>query len=125
MADRLAELLRQRALLQEHVAWLDREIAAASNPPAPLVSPIAAPRSVPAPVLPPPTALPPPATLAAVANAEVSTESTALGEDILEQYRVPTQTLQTDVRKGCLLYFFGALALAAAGIALLYVAFRH
>lgn len=28
MSDRLNELLRQRALLQEHVAWIEKEIAA-------------------------------------------------------------------------------------------------
>src|SRR6478672_3124092 len=30
MSDRLSELLRQRALVQEHLAWLDRQIADAS-----------------------------------------------------------------------------------------------
>jgi hypothetical protein len=125
MADRLAELLRQRALLQEHVAWLDREIAAASNQPAPVASVSAAAQPVPAPFVPTPAALPSPAALATVPTSAVTTEATALGEDILEQYRVPAQTLQTDVRKGCLLYFFAGLALLAAGIAILYVAFRH
>jgi hypothetical protein len=31
MSDRLSELHRQRALLQQHLAWLDREIALASQ----------------------------------------------------------------------------------------------
>ncbi|MEO7798696.1 MAG: hypothetical protein ABIY47_13335 [Opitutaceae bacterium] len=31
MADRLQELLQQRALIQEHLAWLEGEIAAASG----------------------------------------------------------------------------------------------
>jgi hypothetical protein len=31
MSDRLSDLQRQRALLQEHLAWLDREITQASN----------------------------------------------------------------------------------------------
>src|SRR5690349_2525236 len=63
--DRLQQLLRQRALLQEHLAWLDREIAAASEgtpPPAP--TPIARatqqPLVIPSPVTPPtPTLLVP------------------------------------------------------------------
>lgn len=39
MSDRLSELQRQRALVQEHLAWLEREIAQATctrpSPPAP------------------------------------------------------------------------------------------
>jgi hypothetical protein len=31
MSDRLPELRRQRALVAEHLAWLDREIAAAGG----------------------------------------------------------------------------------------------
>lgn len=40
MSDRLKEFQRQRALLQEHLAWLDREIAreGANQPPPPSVS---------------------------------------------------------------------------------------
>lgn len=34
MADRLQELLQQRALIKEHLAWLESEIAAASGRPA-------------------------------------------------------------------------------------------
>ena len=33
MPDRLAELRRQRALVQEHLAWLEREIAATEKTP--------------------------------------------------------------------------------------------
>jgi hypothetical protein len=33
MADRLQELLQQRALIKEHLAWLEGEIAAASSRP--------------------------------------------------------------------------------------------
>jgi hypothetical protein len=125
MADRLSELLRQRALLQEHLAWLDREIAAASDRPA-------APQ-VPAPVVPPaaPVALPAAASLPArvtvavpAAPVAVSAEAAPLADEILDQYRVPTQTLQTDVRKGCLLYFVGAFVLLFGIVAVLYLAFR-
>lgn len=38
MSDRLAELRRQRALVQQHLAWLDAEIAAAEKFPAPAVA---------------------------------------------------------------------------------------
>ena len=54
MSDRLQDLLRQRALIQEQLAWLDREIAAAADAAlattAPAVTP--APRPVSAPLQP-------------------------------------------------------------------------
>ncbi|HEY0968538.1 MAG TPA: hypothetical protein VGD88_14190 [Opitutaceae bacterium] len=40
--DRLKELLRQRALLAEHLAWLDREIAAAQPPKGTVATPMPA-----------------------------------------------------------------------------------
>ena len=39
---------------------------------------------------------------------------------ILSEYRVAPDTLKTDIRKGCLLYFVGALALVAVGLTGLY-----
>ena len=115
MSERLAELRRQRALVQEHLAWLDREIAASSPPSAP--EPAAPSAAPPPPVRPTvqPTALrqvaPPAARLAATSNsAPVDADS------ILEQYRTAPGSLQSDVRKGCLLYFAGALALLALGV---------
>ena len=41
-------------------------------------------------------------------------------DEILEQYRVAPQSLQSDVKKGCLLYFFGAFALLALAILAFY-----
>ncbi len=126
MADRLAELLRQRALLQEHLAWLDQEIAAASNrvvpaeAPAPVL-PVAAPATL-------PVAAPRPAqAVLSIPSvpAAVPPEASPLGDDILDQYRVPPQSLQTDVRKGCLLYFAGAFVLLFAVVTVLYLAFRN
>jgi uncharacterized membrane protein len=128
MSDRLDALLRQRALLREHVAWLDSEIAAAqaaeerapadSSPtpfasaaaPTPRVeSPAARPPAAPA-VAPRP-APPPPAAPTLVA---------AQADEILETYRTPANSLQSDVRKGCFLYFFAALALVGLGVTALY-----
>ncbi|HWA08885.1 MAG TPA: hypothetical protein VG838_05390 [Opitutaceae bacterium] len=58
MSSRLDELRRQRALLQGHLAWLDREIlAAGADEPAP-VSKSAFPFPLPTPA---PRAVPPPA----------------------------------------------------------------
>jgi hypothetical protein len=100
MSDRLAELQRQRALLQDHLAWLDREIAAESGrgrPPAQVARP--------APFVAPAMQVP-------------VSPSPADSEAILSQYRQEPGTLKQDVRKGCFLYFalaflaFGALVLA-------------
>ena len=44
---------------------------------------------------------------------------------MLEEYRVAPDTLKSDVKKGCLLYFFAALALLAVGMVALYFIFRH
>lgn len=103
MTDRLAELRRQRALVAEHLAWLDREIAAANPaaPPPPSLSPavespaVTATRSEP---LPPAPAPQPPAS--------------ALPES-------RPADIRRDVRRGCLLYFALAALLVAGGCALL------
>lgn len=108
MSDRLAELQRQRALVQQHLAWLDREIAAASAS----ADASAASSSAPAPTpgAPAPTPTPP-------------ADPTAL----LEQYRASATDPKTDVRKGCLLYFLAAFAMLGVMIAgfAFYFASRH
>ena len=99
MSDRLTELQRQRALIQEHLAWLDHEIAAAQGRP-----------------LPPSTA-----TQAAPANGGLSTAKlpAASGPDvekIITQYQKDPNALTTDTKRGCLMAFgiaMGVMALAA------------
>jgi hypothetical protein len=109
MADRLQELLHQKALLNEQAAWLEREIIAerarigALSKPAPK-----APDESP-PDEPLPDALASPAVVDANANA------------ILEQYRSSPRSLQQEVRRGCFLYFFGALALLGLVVAVIYL----
>lgn len=96
MPDRLAELQRQRALLQEHLAWLDREIAAetGSKPARPFA-----------------------AEKPAIISATVSrSSSTADVEEIMARYASEPTSLKENVRKGCFLYF--ALAFVALGLAL-------
>ena len=108
MSDRLQELLQQRALLQSHLAWLDREIAAASGQKTlPLSAPADATGRTSSDTSVPPPALtsPPPAPI----NAPTGTDAEA--EQILAHYRLDTTSVRTDVRKGCLLYFFGAFLL--------------
>lgn len=157
--DRLAELLRQRALVREHLAWLDREIATASGspdrpdapvtPPAPQTPPasFSIPASRPAP--PPPQSRPQPgspalsgagylasqaaaiarqtaasraeaAQAAAASSGDESPLVNATADAILQEYRTEPGSVKEDVRKGCFLYFFAALALVAAGVIALY-----
>lgn len=105
MADRLEELRRQRALLQQHLDWLDAEIAqvepGAKPPESPRVS------LAPAPAAPLGRPLP------------------ADAEAILSQYRSDPGHVRQDVRKGCLLYFAGAMLLLGLGVAGLYLLLRR
>ena len=102
MSDRLTELQRQRALAQEQLAWLDREIARESGQALPVAStpergPAATPRSV-----------------AAVRVAADADAAARAAEEILAQYQQPGPTLEKNVKRGCYINFF--LALAALGI---------
>lgn len=109
MPDRLPELLRQKVLLQEHLAWLDREIAAHSavgQPSAPVPSATA-------PLRPAPATLPAPAATAAEA------------ERILEQCRAASADIPGNVKKGCFLYLALALALLALGLAAIWFSSRR
>jgi hypothetical protein len=112
MSDRLAQLRRQRALVQEHLVWLDREIATAagSDAPAPADPFSRAP-------------LVPTAPGASPAEASRPTRDPfAAAESILEDYRVPPEKVQSNVKLGCLLYLLAAFALVALAVAGLYFA---
>jgi hypothetical protein len=102
--DRLTELRRQRALLQQHTDWLDREIARASLN--------ATPES--------PPAVPPPAPSLNVTLRATEPLITADPDAILNQYRSDEGRLKTDVRKGCLLYSIGAFALLGLSLLIVY-----
>jgi len=97
VSDRLDEFRRQRALLREHLAWIDREIAGleGNTPPAP------------------PAAQP----AAAASAPPVDVEA----EAILAEYRKPPLSIQKQAKVGCLLYFFVALAIMASAVLVLYV----
>lgn len=104
MSDRLQELLRQKALLDEHAAWLEREIAAERTRTGEVPPPAAPPLSTPA------------ARPSAMTGAEV--------DALLDQYRSHPQSLQQEVKRGCFLYFFGALALLGLTVLAVYFAYR-
>ncbi len=96
MSARLQELLRQKALLDEHASWLAREIAAEQA------------RSGASPA----RAVPLDGT--APAPSPVSLDEDA--EAIIDQYRDSPQTAQQQVKRGCILYFVGALVLIALSV---------
>ena len=129
MPDRLAELVRQRALVLEHLDWLEREIATAKS--------VAAPSAMASASSPPATTSPASesatsATTAAPGNTEGAesrsaslTTSLVAGmppeaEIILDQYRATSATVKQDVRKGCFLYFAAAFVVLGLVVAILY-----
>jgi hypothetical protein len=119
MSDRLQELLRQKALLDEHAAWFEREIAlerarSGGNPPT--AAPVA-PAAAPAPV---PATTPARATPAA-APAAMAPSVEAEAEAIIEQYRAPAQSSRQQLKWGCILYLIGALVLVALSVLAIYL----
>lgn len=122
MSDRLAELRRQRALVQEQLNWLDAEIRAAEQR-----SPSVAPVVTPAPPSPPPAPKPPASAPVALVGTPPAPASAidAMADAMLEEYKIPPKALHTGVKKGCLLYFAGALVLLILGVAVLYLALRR
>jgi len=112
MSDRLAALRRQRTLVQQHLDWLDGEIASAQMGEGPAGAQPATPAAT-------------SGSLQAVApltpvDQGNPVRNDVVSEQILEEYRVPAESLQQDVRKGCLLYFAAGLAVFALGIVALY-----
>ena len=115
MQDRLAELRRQRALVAEHLAWLDREIAAAEGKPSP--APLPAPTPTPAPTA---TEI-----LAKVAEPAPALPPVASDHPDAALLPEPQPTdIKNDVRRGCLLYFALASLAVVAGTGLLVWAAR-
>ena len=109
MSDRLTDLQRQRALAVERLAAIEREIAAELGggtvpPPG---------RRIPAPT--PSTARPPLPVAPSPEDAEA----------IIAQFQHQSGSVRSDVRRGCFLYFFLALALFFGGLALFYYLHRH
>lgn len=111
MSDRLTELQRQRALAQEQVAWFDREIAREAGerpkPHASAVSPVAT---------------------ASLADASPRSggipSSVPSADDLLKQYQGSGRSIQSEVKRGCFMYFFAAFGLLAVGIAVFYLVWR-
>jgi hypothetical protein len=122
--DRLAELRRQRALVAQHLAWIDAELTAAGSGQAP--SPVAAPESSPAPSSAPPSA---PMTEASTINVATPVDpSVALAntraDEIIEKYRATEALDPQAAKRGCLTLFGAAFALAGFVVLAIYY-FRY
>jgi hypothetical protein len=117
MSSRLQELLRQKSLLAEHAAWLDREIAREQVQPAstPAPEPPAASEVLPAVEAAP--VLPEPAIPEAESNADLDAQAAA----IIEQYRNESQVNRQRIQVGCVLYLVAALILAALPFVAVYL----
>lgn len=128
MPDRLSELLQQRRLIQDHLAWLDREIAAATKTETALgaVSALSLHKPLPAPTAPLPgsacVVFPPEAPAASSQPSPTGVDPEAL----LAEYQQDPQNLQVDVKRGCFLYFGIAMGLLLLVVALIYMNYlRH
>lgn len=109
--DRLAELRRQRALVQQHLEWIDREIDAANGQVARASNP---------PEATPSSTLATPVPLRATRSA---TSSPATMEPWMGEEPRAANDVRQDVKKGCLLYFAAAIAAVIFTVAVLYFAF--
>jgi hypothetical protein len=112
--DRLVELRRQRALIQEHLAWLDGEISGEE-------------RTLSATM---PPSLPKIPTSITTTDLKSAPPTAGAGSEdrndaVIEQFRVAPSDIQRDVRKGCFMYFAAAFLLLAAVVVGLYFALRH
>jgi hypothetical protein len=94
--DRLLELRRQRALVQEHLAWLDREIASTASGATPAM------QSQPA--------------MPAPEDGDI--------EALIESYKAETRSTPTTVRRGCFFAFAAALLLFFLCVLALYLYIR-
>ena len=112
MNPRLAKLHEQRDLILKHLQWIDQEIAAENpaeagrNPaaPVPIEVPPAEPKPAPIAETPQPSAIP-------ILPLDPTEEDNA-------------QSLKSDVRKGCLLYFGLAWVILAGVVALVYLLYN-
>ena len=111
-------------MLQEHLAWLDREIAALGGTKPSALPP---PEVTPTVFTPPPARAPvnfaPPAPRPNPAVTDLASAKAA--EEIMARYQPETQSVQTKTKLGCFLYFFFALGLVAVVVLIFYLRTLH
>ncbi len=108
MTSRLQELLRQKALVEEQAAWLEREIARERAAAAPAADPA-------------PAMAPAPAAGSPAAPAGDDKDASA----IIERYRGGEQTNRRRIKLGCMLYTLAAVVLALLPFLFIYLYFRR
>lgn len=107
-SDRLKELQRLRAAAQEQLAWFDREIAQEQNLPSSTRL---------AEVPKPPSSeggAPPPRESASPLDAD----------KLIQRYQSSGGSIRDEVKRGCFIYFFAALALLVAGVSVAYLLWK-
>ncbi|HEY8931845.1 MAG TPA: hypothetical protein VIM44_00880 [Rariglobus sp.] len=105
MSERLRHLQRQQALLREHLAWIESEIARETT-----AGPAAATERSPAPV--------------SVAGPTVtSAPAPADADTLLERYAAEERQNPADLRRGCFIVFFLALALVIGAVTVAWLLF--
>ena len=102
MSDRLKDLQRQRALAQEQLAWIDREIAQETGQAPSPGQPVAIP--------------------AKPAGGAAAAEASRLADEIIASYQSEAAASPSNVKRGCFLYF--ALALVLLGLSLVALYFH-
>jgi hypothetical protein len=118
MSDRLQELQRHRAMLQEHLAWLDREIAALGGTTRPSTLP---PPEGPSAPFPPPTPVTVPAPPPRIPSPTAQLASAKAAEEIMAQYQPEGLSVQSKTKLGCFIYFFLALGMVALVVLIFYL----
>lgn len=110
MEDRLAELKRQRALVAEHLQWIDQEILRARGAPLPAAAPA------------PSATTPAPAPVSANTGAPSPTEQPAETSPVAPAGDLPAldrQNIRQDMKRGCLIWAALAFLLVVLVFALM------
>ena len=103
MSDRRQELLRQQALLREHLSWLDKELARETGPASPAPS-VFTPDSRPTPTTTPQTPI----------------ASPADADALLSNYAAAERHDPNALRRGCFVVFGIALGILVLGVVAVY-----
>ena len=107
--DRLSELRHQRALVQEQLAWLDREIAAASG--------AATPAKPAAQSLPPVSAMPSQPVAPPASGDEVN--------ELIKSLEAESRSSLAQTKRGCIWIFSAALVLLVLCLVAFYLYVSH
>lgn len=120
VSDRLTELQRQRALLQEHLAWLEKEIAAQSgaNVSTPAGAQAAPQRAVQAAQVAGRST--PPSPIAAV-TVIPTVPAAADADALIQQYGYDPKATSADVKRGCWFAFAGAFLVVGLVLTIWYL----